>query len=161
MTFTFEQILVMGAIASLLTSAISWLIEVGAPWFLKVTKIKVDASIDLGRWIKTVIVGLVSFGLAEWWYPASLPVFPALAGDFMGEVGAVVNWLGLVGAALTPYIGSAMAIYNLILSYITDPTKRQQLFMSLVKLLFPNGVPSSIISAIIAQNEPKEPPVMK
>jgi hypothetical protein len=141
MVFTFEQILIVGSVASLLASAIAWLVEKGLPWFLKVTKIKVDASVDLGRWVKTIIVGVVSFGLGWWWYPASLPAFPVLTGDVMNGFNQFVNWFGLLVAALTPYVGSAMAVYNLLISYIVDPSKREQLLKDLIARFIPSPTP--------------------
>jgi hypothetical protein len=135
------QIFIVGVAATILSSLVSWLVEKGVPAFLAWTKIKVDAKIDLGRFVKTLIVGVAVFGLSIWWFPMSLPALPAFSGDFGVELQQFFAWLPSFFAALSPFVGSAMALYNLVLGYITDPAKRQQLFLNLLKTFFPNGFP--------------------
>ncbi|MGD0750700.1 MAG: hypothetical protein ABSA23_04755 [Anaerolineales bacterium] len=129
------QVLIIGLVALVLTALLSWLIEKGIPWML--TAFKIKTSIDLGRFVKTLIVGVVAFLLAWWWYPATLPVLPIWAPPFGNEFQQFCVWIPILLAALSPYVGAAMVIYNLILGYILDPEKRTQLLQSLMNLLLP------------------------
>jgi hypothetical protein len=129
MNLTSYQLLIVGVVALVLTSLISWLVETGLPKLMTLLKVKV--TIDLGRFVKTIIVGAVAFLLAWWWYPATLPKF--LGWDFP----SFSAWFSLLLTALSPYIGSAMAIYNLLLGYILDPVKRANCILWLYNNFLP------------------------
>jgi hypothetical protein len=64
---------------------------------------------ELGKGVMTVVVGILSFILAMLFNPPALPPYV----DFLQYIGA---WLLLV----TPYIGAATIIYNVILDKILD-----------------------------------------
>jgi hypothetical protein len=135
------QILIIGLLAMFLTWFLSLMIEKLIPWVLAVTKIRIGVSIDLGRFVKTLLVGLSAFLLAWWWYPAVLPALPLWEPPFSNEFDQLVVWVPLLLASLSPYVGAAMTIYNLLLGYLLDPEKRKQILLSLMKLFAPGGVP--------------------
>jgi hypothetical protein len=138
---TSTQILIVGLLAMFLTWFLSLLIEKAIPWFLAVTKIRIGVKIDLGRFVKTLLVGTSAFLLAWWWYPAVLPALPVFVPPFGNEFDQFVAWVPILLASLTPYIGAAMTVYNLLLGYLLDPEKRKQILLTLMKLLFPGGLP--------------------
>jgi hypothetical protein len=131
--------LIVGLVAMFLTWFLALVIEKFIPWFLAVTKIKPGVTIDLGRFVKTLLVGLSAFLLAWWWYPAVLPALPVWVPPFGNEFNQFVVWVPLFLASLTPYVGAAMTIYNLILGYLLDPDKRKQILLALMKLFSPGG----------------------
>ena len=120
-----SQITIVGLAAMFLAWLLSLLIEKGIPWLLKVAKIT-TVTVDLGRWVKTLLVGASAFGLAWWWYPAALPALPAFTGSAWNQISQFFSYLPLFLASLSPYVGAAMSIYNLLLGYILDPEKRKQ-----------------------------------
>jgi hypothetical protein len=140
LAFSPNQVLIVGLVATVLASVLGWLIQTAIPWF--VAKVwKKPITIDLGRFVKTILVGLVALGLAWWWYPVSLPALPLFTGTFINWVVQFLTWLPILAAALTPYLGASMAVYNLILGYITDPDRRAKIIKMLLDWLFPNGPP--------------------
>jgi hypothetical protein len=133
------QILITGVVAIILTWFLALVIEKFIPWFLAVTKIKIGVTIDLGRFVKTLLVGLSAFLLAWWWYPAVLPALPAFVPPFGNEFSQFMVWVPILLASLSPYVGAAMTIYNLILGYLLDPEKRKQILLTLMKMFSPGN----------------------
>lgn len=134
------QVAVVGVVSIILAWLISLLIERVIPWIiLKVWKKPV--TIDTGRWVKTILVGAVAFGLAWWWYPATIPPFPVMTGTLSDMINLVVAWIPLVVTATTPYIGAAMTVYNLLLGYVMDPDRNQKVIAWLLQLLTQQKTP--------------------
>jgi len=137
------QLWVLALAASVIVSALSWLGEKVIPWLG--AKFGKSWNIDFGRTAKEILLVLASAGLAWWWFPFTLPVFPALAGLFWDKVGEVIQWLLLAAKALSPYLGAAAFLYNLILTYILDPDKRlaalQQLWAMIQAMLATSQAP--------------------
>jgi hypothetical protein len=123
------QVWLLGAVASLITIVLTWLIEKMLPGILRL--FKVQAKIDLGRVVKTLLVGLVSLGLAYWWFPFGVPAWPVLMGDFPNKAAQIWTWIGNLLTALTPFVGAAMALYNVVIGYLTDPVRRSEAFKKL------------------------------
>jgi hypothetical protein len=157
-----SQITIVGFAAMLVAWLVSLIVEKFFPWFLKVTKWKLDAKIDLGRFVKTILVGLAAFGLAWWWYPAQLPPLPVWVAPFGNQVVQFFGWLPLLLAALSPYVGVAMPIYNMIFGYVLDPDKRKQILLAILKLIFKDGIPIQLLFPnglpIVHAVPPPEPP---
>ena len=121
------QIWLIGLVASLLVSLVNWLAKAKQiKLFGKVIALK---PVYLGRfWLTVILVG-VAAGLGYWWFPFSLPALPVLAGlTFAAGVDAILDYAALLAQAVMPYVGAAMALYNLLLNYFTDPQKRKQLW---------------------------------
>jgi hypothetical protein len=127
------QILIVGLVAIVVAWLASLLIEKAIPWIL--AKFHKTVTIDLGKFVKTILVGVAAFVLTWWWYPATLPVLPVFSGTFMVMIGQFIAWLPILGAALSPYMGSAMTVYNLLMNYVLDPEKRQAIFKTLLDWL--------------------------
>jgi hypothetical protein len=64
-------------------------------------------GLELGKSAMTVIVGLLSFGLAVAFNPPALPPYLNL-----------VQYVGAWALLITPYVGAATLIYNIILDKI-------------------------------------------
>lgn len=140
LTFSPVQTLIVAIIATLLASLLAWVVEKAVPWFIgKVWKKPV--KVDLGRFVKSLLVICVALALAGWWYPLSLPALPNFAGTAWDKIAQFFGWLPILAAALSPYFGMAAAIYNLLLGYITDPDRSKKLFALLRSWLFPHGDP--------------------
>jgi MFS superfamily sulfate permease-like transporter len=113
------QVWLLGAVASFIVWFVTWLVEYVWPkWFKK--------PLNVGRFIKTILVIIFAGLLAWWWYPVALPAFPILAGlpDFGSRLSLFMAWVSTMITTLLPFFGSATAVYNLLLSYITDGVRR-------------------------------------
>jgi hypothetical protein len=60
-------------------------------------------------------------------------------------VDLALDYAALLIQALMPYVGAAMALYNLLLRYFTDPVKRKQTWESFKGWLMKRlGIPELI-----------------
>jgi hypothetical protein len=119
------QIGVIALAASILTTILSWFVERVVPWIAGL--LKHPLQIDLGRFIKTILLFLICVALAFWWFPFTVPAWPALSGLlFPAQMNLLWVWIGALIVAMSPYIGGALGIYNLVLTFVLDPDKRVQ-----------------------------------
>lgn len=144
------QIWTAGVFASILVIILTWLIEKVVPWILALFKVKV--KIDLSRTLKTIFVGAVALGLAYWWFPFSVPAWPELIGDFSFKVGLIWQWLMDLLTSLTPYLGAATLLYNVVIGYFTDPARRSEAFQKLFAWLISRKLP--IVTYPVEANYP-------
>lgn len=119
------QVFLIGLVASLLVALVNWLAQAKQfKWFGKIVILK---PVHLGRFWLTLILLIVAGGLGYWWFPFTLPALPVLSGmTFVVGVNTILDYIALLIKALTPYFGAAVLLYNLLLSYVTDPAKRKQ-----------------------------------
>jgi len=123
------QVWFIGLVASLLVSLINWLAK---PKVIRLgVKVWALPGVRMGRFGKTVLLLLIAGGLGYWWFPILLPALPVLSGLTFGPgVEAVFAYAKALVTVLMPYVGTAVFLYNLLLSYFTDPAKRDRLWKS-------------------------------
>lgn len=109
MTLTADQIIVLGILSSVIAQVIKWLSD----WQGK----------PLDRKWATGILFVVSLGLALVWSVNLIPAFPGMVGEFTADMMSVVAWIGQLLAVLSPIVGFAMTIYNLLLERVFGAAK--------------------------------------
>lgn len=103
-SLTPDQIIVLGVLASVLAEG------------MKILSDKMGATLD--RKSATAILAVLSFALALAWNPGAIPALPVLTGNAMTSTIVLLNWAGQLVQALTPIMGVAMALYNLLLEKV-------------------------------------------
>jgi hypothetical protein len=71
------------------------------------------------EWV-TVVLFLLSLGLAGWWFTPSLPAFPVMVADPAISTGMVFEWLGKLVPIGTLLVGAATIIYNILFKKVYD-----------------------------------------
>lgn len=99
-----DQIIVLGVLSSFVAEG------------LKILSGRLGATLDR-KWA-TGILAVLSLTLALAWNPGAIPALPALTGDAMAVTFALTAWAGQLVQALTPIMGFAMALYNLLLEKV-------------------------------------------
>lgn len=105
--FSTDQVFVIGMIASVLVYLINYLTMKGV-------------AVNLGRGWLTVLLFVVSVPLAWWFDPQAFPVFGGFGGDVAVDVTNAIKYAGDIVGILTAVVGSATAIYNIILKRIVE-----------------------------------------
>ena len=129
------QITLVGLASLFVSWLASLLIEKVLPKVWAAIFKKPVQTVDLGKWTKTVLVGVFAFVFGWWWYPTTLPPLPVFSGTFTTMWAQFWAWIPLLLAALSPYVGSSMGIYNLMMSYVLDPTKRKAIYAWILRYL--------------------------
>jgi hypothetical protein len=109
MNLTADQIIILGIASSVIAQVIKWISD----WQGK----------DLDRKWATAILFVVSLGLAFVWTSWAIPALPVFVGDPMTDTASVLAWAGSLLAMLSPIVGFAMAIYNLLLEKVFGAAK--------------------------------------
>lgn len=78
--------------------------------------------VHLGRGWLTIIVYLAALLMAFFLKPIALPVFTPETSDPALFVVSLMAYVPVLVAALSPYAGAAMAIYNVLLKDVLDRT---------------------------------------
>lgn len=79
-------------------------------------------NVKLGRGWLTAILYVAAMILAYFFNPTALPAFGSVPSDPALLVNAVLAYIPLLIATLSPYAGAAMAIYNMLLKDVLDQT---------------------------------------
>lgn len=122
--------IVFQVILSILTFGVTWAINnqaavVTAAAIIIVYLINAFAklrNVKLGSGWLTVILYIVAMVLAYFFNPTALPAFGPVPSDPALLINAVLAYIPLLIAMLTPYAGAAMAIYNMLAKSILDQT---------------------------------------
>jgi len=105
--FSADQIFVLG----LVSSAIVWLINFG---------VKRGLDVQLGRGWLTVVLFVVAIPLAWVFDPQVFPMLPLFTGDVGSDAGLIVKYIGDISSLLAQVVGSATAVYNIVLKKVMD-----------------------------------------
>ena len=138
------QVWLIGAVASALVALINWLANAKQiKWQGKIYQFQ---GVHLGRFWLTIILLIIACGLGYWWFPFTFPPLPILTGMTISVgINAIFDYVSSLVKVALPYIGAAVGLYNLLLRYITDPSKRQELWQGIKDwVMLRLGIPENI-----------------
>lgn len=109
MELTFVQLVVLGAIATVITAILNWLAEV--------------KGFHLGRGWVTGILFVIACFLSYFWQPVALPLFPVYAGDPAVFAAALLTLTGTLVSSAGIVVGFATVIYNWLAKKVYDKVR--------------------------------------
>jgi hypothetical protein len=109
MELTFLQLAVLGAVATVFTAILNWLVEKG--------------NFHLGRGWVTAILFVIACFLSYFWQPVALPPFPIYGGDPALYTSALLTFAGTLISSASVVVGFATVIYNWLVKKIYDKVR--------------------------------------